>query len=159
MITHKNNNNDFLEQISSFITNTMLSNKLNIHQIFYPNRLCEIKGMKQPKGMFTLLVNNHYIEKEVIELYLSLTSNLPLSTTILFCSLSTSFEEINAFVHRALYVKNNILFTIISPENLHLTRRKELLQLINQNIQKIPRLKIPMPAFDTTIKNNTKTKG
>ena len=63
-------------------------------------------------GLYRYEANENNIEKDVIECYLNLTSNLPKAQVVLQCSSFTSIDEINAFYYRMVLCQAKVLFTI-----------------------------------------------
>ena len=119
---------EMLYNIGNFLKSNLETNKMSIDDIFSPSN---IKDMNY-NGIYSIKVFQDSLEKDIINWYHFLTGNQPIAQTILFCNLSTTSEELVAFLIRALYCKSHTLFSLVKIELLDLEKRHLILEMLNE---------------------------
>ena len=72
------------------------------------------------------------VEKEIIQLYIFLTENIPIAQNILLCNENTSNEEITAFLYRAVLCEFNSCFIIGGIESLKMSQQTYFIENLIQ---------------------------
>ena len=70
------------------------------------------------KGIYKYKIEEDSFEEEILNLFLKLTNNIPISQNVLKCNEETTDEEIFAFLHRAILCNFHSLFTIEINDSL-----------------------------------------
>ena len=126
------NNNliDMYKNCINYIKKLFESCDFSISKLFNPSNINK-ENIENYKGLFIYYFPSEFLEQYVLNIYLNLTNNLPIYQTILFCNQETNKEEIFSFLYRAMLCEENILFTIIKPENLDLDSSNYLYKIYN----------------------------
>jgi len=77
------------------------------------------------------------LEKEMIQLYIFLTGNLPIPQNILLCNQKTSNEEVTAFLYRAILCEFNSCFIIGGIESLKFNQKNYFIEILNQILNEV----------------------
>ena len=98
---------DSFENISNYITSLFINNNRSIDKLYD-----EIKMRANYKGIYFYPYDDNSAKKIIIDLFLDKLSQLPISQNVLITSKETSYEEIQAFFHRAILCNYNSLFVV-----------------------------------------------
>ena len=127
---------DYFENViinfNDFIKKVLKENNLSLRKI-YNKALIKKKPKlenEEYKGFYVYSCNK--VEKEIIQLYIYLTENIPISQNILLCNKNTSNEEITAFLYRAILCKFNSCFVIGGIESLKFNQKNYFIEILNQ---------------------------
>ena len=124
----------------NYIKQLFESCDFSLSKLFSPSNINK-ENLENYKGLFIYYFPSEFLEQYVINIYLNLTNNLPIYQTILFCNQETNKEEIFSFLYRAILCEENILFTIIKPENLDLDSSNYLFKIYNEIYINTPNIK------------------
>ena len=102
---------DSFNKISCYITNLFLNNDLTIEKHY---KKMEIKSQKKDefKGIYFCECEKNSMEKVIMDKFIEMTGNLPIAQNVLISCKATSYEEMQAFFHRAILCKYYTLFMI-----------------------------------------------
>ena len=70
------------------------------------------KVKNNKSGLYSLKCDKKSIEEKIIDLFVGLTEQFPISQNILLMNKATSFEEIESFLYRAILCNYNTFFVI-----------------------------------------------
>ena len=99
-------------------------------------------------GIYTSLLKiKAFSQETIIEIYLKYTNNLPIPQTLFLCNQNTTVEEITAFVYRAIYYPQKILFGITQIEFLQFSVREALISIIEEQYPQSNRMKSILVLF------------
>ena len=82
-------------------------------------------------GIYSYKIGNE-IEKEIIKITFTLTNNVPIASSILFCTQYTTIEEIISFYMRFIQCQFHIPFFLIGISKLRNEVKGELLNGLKQ---------------------------
>ena len=97
-----------LDGISSYITSLFNNNNKQLEK-HYESMKITSKGFK---GLFLYDCGNSSKEEYIITLFWDKIKDLPIAQNVLITNKETSFEEVQAFFHRAILCNYNTLFTV-----------------------------------------------
>ena len=102
-----------ISNISNYIKEYFKDNYGNLEN-FYNNYevISSQNDNSKYKGICYMNSEKSSIEEEIIDLFIELTGQFPISQNILLINRNTSFEEIESFLYRAILCKYHTLFTI-----------------------------------------------
>ena len=111
----------FLKQVTN-------ENNLTIQKIFSNSTL------KNPNsaGIYSCLVTNVDTDQEIIDIVYELTEKYPMPHTFLFCNEDTSYEEVIAFIYRALFCEYNVLFCIFNIDVIDVVNKNSIITEMNE---------------------------
>ena len=125
-----NKNINELGNINQYLENLFNYNNINFDKLFEKNKVLEDKNIapgfyrKVNLGSINDTINN------ILNIYLNLTNNIPTINTLLVCNKDTSIENIHAFLYRAIFCNQPILFAITNIECLELSNIKSIITII-----------------------------
>ena len=103
--------------LESFFDNNGFS--LNINDIKKKNPYNNILiNYEDFKGIYKYKIEADSFEEEILNLFLKLTKNIPISQNVLKCNEETTIEEIFTFLHRAILCDFYSLFIIEINDSL-----------------------------------------
>ena len=105
---YKNYLENSLKNIIKYIQDYFIDNYETL-EIFYEKN-CKVKNKKS--GLYHLNCDKKTIEEKIIDLFVSQTDKFPISQNILLINKTTSFEEMESFLYRAILCNYNTLFII-----------------------------------------------
>ena len=97
------------DNISNYISSLFKHNNLSIEQ-HYEKML--IKREPNLKGIYKYLSEEDSMEDDILHLFLNKVGEIPIAQNILISNKETSYEEIQAFFHRAILCKYHTLFVV-----------------------------------------------
>ena len=122
-------NKDSLENISNYIFSLFDNNNKSIKD-HYENM--KIISEKECKGIYSYKCNYISIEECIINLFWAKLNKLPVTQNILIISNETSYEEMEAFLNRAILCNYNTLFVIGINNSFSEQQIGIVITLINQ---------------------------
>jgi len=134
-LNEDNNKDEFqniVDNCNNFIKKALDDNKLSLDAIY--NKTLIKKNLKSDteeyKGFYVYSCTKE--EKEIIQLNIFLTGNVPIAQNILLCNKNTSNEEITAFLYRAILCEFNSCFIIGGIESLQFEIKIYFIEILNQ---------------------------
>ena len=111
--------------------------KLSLEKKIYDKTLIKKnpKLEEEYKGFYVYSCTK--MEKEIIQLYIFLTGNIPIPQNILLCNKKTSNEEITAFLYRAILCEFNSCFIIGGIEYLKFNQKNYFIEILNQILNEV----------------------
>ena len=125
---------DMLENITNFLKNVMTINKITFKDIYNDSIIKNNDKYIIYKGLFIYYIEANNLEKEIIDIYINLTQNLPIAQNILMCNEETSEEELTSFLYRAIKCNYNALFMIANLESLSVKQTNIIYHILNELI-------------------------
>ena len=127
---HYNKNVSELENINQYLENLFNYNKINLGKLHEKNKVLEDKNIAPGLYRKVNLGSNNDIINNILNIYLNLTGNIPIINTLLFCNKDSSIENIQAFLYRAIFCNQPVLFAISNLECLELSTIKNIITII-----------------------------
>ena len=103
-----NYNNDSFNIIHDYILNLFTENKLTIEEHYKKISIKE----NDLKGIYTYFSKADSLEEDILQIFLDKVGKIPIAQNILISSKETSYEEMQAFFHRAILCEENTLFVV-----------------------------------------------
>ena len=107
-------NQNSLDNISNYITSLFRNNGETIEDHYDKIRIID----NNYKGIYLQECENNSMEEFIINLFWDKINELPIAQNILITNKETSYEEIQAFLHRAIFCNYNTLFLIEINDSL-----------------------------------------
>ena len=126
---YKDYTNDIFQNISKYMISLFLENDLNF-QKHYENML--IKTKQKYNGIYIHKCEKESMEEYILCLFLIELDKLPIAQNILVCNSETSIEEIQSFLHRAIFCEYNTLFIIELLESLSWLQYNKMYRYIDE---------------------------
>jgi len=104
-----NYNNDSFNIIHDYIINLFDENGTSIEKHY---KKISIKEGNDLKGICTYFSKSDSLEEDILQIYLDKVGKIPIAQNILINSKETSYEEMQAFFHRAILCQYNTLFVV-----------------------------------------------
>ena len=101
-------NNDSFNFIHDYIISLFNENGLSIENHYKKISIKE-KGLK---GIYTYCSKSDSLEEDILQIFLDKVGKIPIAQNILISSKETSYEEMQAFFHRAILCEYNTLFIV-----------------------------------------------
>ena len=129
---NKNEFQNIVVNCNDFIDNVLKENKISLDKIYNKTLIKKKPKLEadQYKGFYVYSCNK--LEKEIIQLYIFLTENIPIAQNILLCNRQTSKEEITSFLYRAILCDFNSCFVIGGIESLKFNQKNYFIEILNQ---------------------------
>ena len=102
-------NNDSFNFIHDYIISLFNENKSSIENHY--NKI-SIKKEDKFKGIYTYFSKSDSLEEDILRIFLDKIGKIPIAQNILISSRETSYEEMQAFFHRAILCEYNTLFIV-----------------------------------------------
>lgn len=104
-----NYNNDSFNIIHDYILSLFHENNTSIENHY---KKISIKEGNNLKGLYTYFSKSDSLEEDILRIYLDKVGKIPIAQNILINSKETSYEEMQAFFHRAILCQYNTLFVV-----------------------------------------------
>jgi len=104
-----NYNNDSFNIIHDYIISLFNENGTSIENHY---KKISIKERNKLKGIYTYFSKSDSLEEDILRIYLDKVGKVPIAQNILINSKETSYEEMQAFFHRAILCQYNTLFVV-----------------------------------------------
>ena len=130
-VTYEYNDNiNEIANINNYLENLFLLKKVNITEIYNKNKIKNESNLES--GLYRKVTVNNYssLINDILNIYLNLTGNPPLINTLLICNEDTNIEKIKAFLYRAFFCEESILFVIANIECLELSITQSLIKTL-----------------------------
>ena len=131
-IEEENEFQEVINNCNNYIERIIKNNNLSL-EIIYEKTIIKNNGKfrnQEYKGLYVYSCSQ--VEKELIQLYIYLTGNIPIFQNILLCNKDTSNEEITSFLYRSLLCEFNSCFIIGGIELLNFNQKNYFLELLNE---------------------------
>ena len=102
---------DTFNNISNYITTLFQDNNSSLEK-HYEKMLIKSDNKHKFKGIYLYKSESNSIEDDILQIFLEYTRNIPIAQNILVMNKETSFEEMQAFFHRAILCNFNTLFVV-----------------------------------------------
>ena len=107
--------------------NSYLQAIINNNNISLENLFSEAKIKSEVNGIYSRFVTTTETDKEIIEVVYQLTKKYPIPHAFLMCNEDTSYEEVIAFIYRALYCQHHILFSIYNIDVIAVEKKNSII--------------------------------
>ena len=130
-----------VENINKYLQKLFKINKLDINELYKNNKVLAETGLSP--GLYRKIKSKDFSDliNKILNIYLNTTGNLPTINTLLICNENTNYEQIKAFLYKAIFCDQPVLFLITNLECLELSiiqkvirRFKNLLRQKNNKI-------------------------
>ena len=121
--------NTIIDKINNFLIKCLQFNGVKLLDLYKNNLIKKNFENKLTPG-FYIWVDDMKLDINIINVYKTITGNLPLSITILLCTKETNEEEITSFIYRIFLCEYKVLFIIIGSDNLELSKAQYLLWIL-----------------------------
>ena len=122
-------NKEIFENISNYVKSFLKKNKTSLEEHYINMR---IKKEYTLKGIFVHKSESESMEEDILQLFLDNINRPPIPQNILITNKETSYEEVQAFLNRAILCRYNTLFAIVINESFSLDQQKDLNRLISK---------------------------
>ena len=130
---YKAYSDDSFKIYNNYISSLMKENEINIEELYEKMKIKSNANDKLIyKGLFLYKSNDYSMEEDILKIFIEKTKNLPIAQNILISNKETSFEEIQAFFHRAILCRFNTLFAIEINDSLSDFQLKIIINFISQ---------------------------
>ena len=124
-----------LENINKFLNGFLIQNDLTL-EFIYKQNILNNKFKNDFKGLYTYLLKDdkgiqNGVEEHILKLYHFLTGNTPMAQNVLLCNEETTYEEIIAFLYRAIMCEYHVVFMVGKIELLGLEKMMTLQSVFN----------------------------
>ena len=136
-LNNENKYDEVINKISDYFELQLKSNGKNLSDIYNFNQIQQMEPLhssnKKPKkeefkGIYSYISPQQEIDS--LNIYKFMTDNLPINICFLYCNKTTSTEELNAFLLRAIFCDNHILFCMINVNLLNdIQKRKFIISI------------------------------
>ena len=106
-----NYNSDSFNIIHDYILSLFYENKSSIKN-HYKSISIKEEYEFELKGLFKYFSRADSLEEDILQIYLDKVGKIPIAQNILISSKETSYEEMQAFFHRAILCEENVLFIV-----------------------------------------------
>ena len=139
---------DSFKIYNDYISSVIEKNEKGIEELYSKMKIkYESKDAKKYKGIYLYKSEQNSMEEDILKIFIEKTKNIPIAQNILISSKETSFEEIQAFFHRAFLCRFNTLFAIEINDSLSDVQ----LKIMNSFISQL--LKYQLDKYNSKIKN------
>ena len=140
---------DSFKIYNNYISSVMKENGISIEELYEKMKIkLDKKDGLIYKGLYLYKSDYNSMEKDILTIFIEKTRNIPIAQNILISNKETSYEEIQAFFHRAFLCRFNTLFAIEINDSLS----DNQLKIMNYFISQL--LKFQLDKYNK--KNNTK---
>ena len=122
-------NKEIFKNISNYVKSFLKKNKTSLEEHYINMR---IKREYTIKGIFVYKSESESMEGDILQLFLDNINKPPIPQNILITNKETSYEEMHAFLNRAILCRYNTLFAIEINESLSLDQQKDLNRFITK---------------------------
>ena len=132
---------DTIGNINEFLKTLFNANGININKIYEINRVLENSYMLPGLYRKVKISDNSELMNSILNIYINLTGNAPIVNTLLICNEETNIEKIKAFLYRAIFCDEPILFLIANMECLELSITQNIIKTL-KSLYKLKNKKI-----------------
>ena len=146
---YKQYSDDSFKIYNNYISSIMKENRISIEELYEKMKIKSDKNNElEYKGLYLYKSDYNSMEEDILKVFIEKTRNIPIAQNILISNKETSYEEIQAFFHRAFLCRFNTLFAIEINDSLS----DNQLKIMNNFIRQL--LKFQLDKYNK--KNNTK---
>ena len=128
---YKDFSDDWFKTYNNYISSVLQANGTNIEELYEKMRIKSDNG-EIYKGIYKYKSDYNSMEEDILKIFIEKTKNIPIAQNILISNKETSFEEIQAFFHRAFLCRFNTLFAIEINDSLSDSQLKIMNSFINK---------------------------
>ena len=128
---YKDYSNDWFTTYNNYISSVLQANGTNIEELYEKMKIKSDDG-EIYKGIYLYKSDYNSMEESILKIFIEKTKNIPIAQNILISNKETSFEEIQAFFHRAFLCRFNTLFAIEINDSLSDSQLKIMNSFINK---------------------------
>ena len=138
---------DSFKTYDKYISSVIKKNEEGIEELYEKMKIkYDSKDAKRYKGIYLYKSEQNSMEEDILNIFIDKTKNNPIAQNILISNKETSFEEMQAFFHRAFLCRFNTLFAIEINDSLSDVQ----LKIINNFISQL--LKYQLNKYNNKIK-------
>ena len=119
---------EIFENIIEYVVTLFLNNKSSLEK-HYENMKIKNETLK---GIYTYDSNSESMEEDILQIFLDKIGGLPIAQNILITNKETSYEELQAFLNRAILCRYNTLFAIEINESFSESQQRYLNRFIDK---------------------------
>ena len=120
-----------LTNISNYILSLLQSNNLSLEK-HYGNMIINDKDSNSLKGIYFYKSESESMEEDILQIFLDKINILPIAQNILITNKETSYEEMQAFLSRAILCRYNTIFIIEINESFNENQQRHLNKILNK---------------------------
>ena len=128
LIKTDNKLSDMYNNANNYINQLLKESNLNYNDIYEKSIIIK----EEYTGIYSLKASKEDLIKKCVGAFYQLTNNFPTAQTVLYCNEKTNQEEIISYLYRAIKANFKCLFGIITPENLSISNRKFMFDLMKE---------------------------
>ena len=127
-----NNEIDNIENINIYLEKLFEKNNVKLEDIYNKNKILEDIDLKP--GLYRKAKGGEYSDllNNILNIYFNLTGNSPIINTLLICNEDTNIEQIRAFLYRAIFCEEPILFILANMECLEFSVTRFLVSTLKK---------------------------
>ena len=126
----KDYSNDWFKIYNNYISSVLKENNTSIEELYEKMKIKSESG--EIRGIYLYKSDYNSMEEDILKIFIEKTKNIPIAQNILISNKETSFEEMQAFFHRAFLCRFNTLFAIEINDSLSDLQLKIMNNFINQ---------------------------
>ena len=124
---------DSFKIYNKYLSTIMKENGISIEDLYERMKIkSDENDEKVYKGIYLYKSETNSMEEDILKIFIKKTRNIPIAQNILIGNKETSYEEIQAFFHRAFLCRFNTLFAIEINDSLSNNQLKWMNDFINQ---------------------------
>ena len=124
---------DSFKTYDDYISSVIRNNEKGLEELYGKMKIkYDSKDAKKYKGIYLYKSEQNSMEEDILKIFIEKTKNIPIAQNILISSKETSYEEIQAFFHRAFLCRFNTLFAIEINDSLSDVQLKIMNSFISQ---------------------------
>ena len=118
---------------NKYISSVMKENGISIEELYEKMKIKpDTNDEKIYKGIYLYKSDFNSMEEDILKIFIEKTKNIPIAQNILISNKETSYDEIQAFFHRAFLCRFNTLFAIEINDSLSDIQLKIMNSFINR---------------------------
>ena len=127
---YKDYNNDWFKIYNNYISSVLKENNTSIEELYEKMKI-KTEG-EEIRGIYLYKSDYNSMEEDILKIFIEKTKNIPIAQNILISNKETSFEEMQAFFHRAFLCRFNTLFAVEINDSLSDIQLKIMNNFISQ---------------------------
>ena len=124
--------NETFTNISNYIVSLFINNGTNLQKHYEKMKIKYQEGEEKLKGIFFFKSGNISMEEDILQIFLDKTGNLPIAQNILITNKETSYEEMQAFLNRAIFCRYNTLFVVEINESFSVDQQRHINRFLDK---------------------------
>ena len=130
---YKEYSDDSFKIYNNYISSVLKENGNSIEDLYEKMKIkTNSKDELIYKGIYLYKSDYNSMEEDILKIFIEKTKNIPIAQNILISNKETSFDEIQAFFHRAFLCRFNTLFAIEINDSLSDNKLKIMNNFISQ---------------------------